>query len=636
MKIFGIVILLLCFFVSADEDKVYIESEGFFILSKNNGERVKAFYLYKMMSYTEQDILLDHVRTDLLETSDRNYHFLEEILQKKRKSSEVLYVLISPETNFLEILPPYHHQEGKNLIFEVKNGESQEKEFFSFQIYEVSENEDKESKYLSVHGRLLQLFPRSPVEILIRQEEEREKEKTQEVPEEITRETLFQATPKSNLGNSHYPISFVYSDWEKEVVEKYGKMFIARYNEHLYRDLPPIKEVLGEVPENKILKSLIAQNKSRALDLVKEALQNDPQRAQWSIIAQCSSFSSEDLTDLLIDIAMNDPSPTDRAWAIKEIAKKDTPEVRETLKHCLFDISFSIRLMAGELLSQKEKIANGILFVPYSPKNPFQYYFLEEALHRILPQATVREFTQSPYTEKVQKISHQDPYLLENLCALARSRSKNPIAAMVLYLNGNPEEKSQAFHVLEGVLLEQGKYPDLYHSLEFWLRCDIIHTWQYTSPEQVQKLYDSFRNHLQTYSSEKNLLLITLAYSFEAFTNHNLVKELASIREIKTNNYDLYCGACMALAAKEDKEAFPSLIHLLSLRKEPFVQVAIDVLERLTGLETPGRPRDLGVIHNLGAPKASWNADKAYQHWKDWYSKNKENLVYQEGKFVVK
>ncbi|MBT9583726.1 hypothetical protein IV102_10265 [bacterium] len=123
---------------------------------------------------------------------------------------------------------------------------------------------------------------------------------------------------------------------------------------------------------------------------------------------------------------------------------------------------------------------------------------------------------------------------------------------------------------------------------------------------------------MQEYSAAKEPLLIALAYAMGPLKHQPAVPVLARFRDLQTNNYDVYTSAALSLAQMRSDEAYPSLLHVLELKRRPFSDLACENLEELTGLTTPGKPKNLGVLHNLGLPEEEQYLTKAAQFWRQW------------------
>lgn len=452
-------------------------------------------------------------------------------------------------------------------------------------------------------------------------------------------ETILNATPKDSVNLSHFPVPFIYGDWEKAVTARFGRMSLAQYNENLYEELPPTKDEEQPVPVNSALRSLIQSNKTKASDVIESVLKQNTSRPKWSVIAATEQFKSQRFVEPLINIAKNSSSPTDRAFAYKALSKYDSKESIEAIKYGLFDNNYSIQLLCMNLLGDKRFLpGNMLVLLPHQPVNPFQFYFLEEALKKLLPKENPQSFFRLPLESRTKLVETAHPGLLQQYLDLALLTPKRASAAMSIYTFGNRAQSADAFATLRDILLEQGKHEDVYHSESFWLRCRIYEIWQSAKGVNREVLADALKQEVQKYSKDRELFLLALTYAFEKNPVKDVLPALASLKDIKTDNYDVYTGAALSLAAAGDPAVFPSWLHVLSLKRQPFCIVAIRSLEGITGITTPGKPPDEGILANLGVPEQEMDPSKAHAFWSRWYAKNKGKLLFDTKKkrFVVR
>lgn len=443
-------------------------------------------------------------------------------------------------------------------------------------------------------------------------------------------EAIYAASPTSTdtARFSHFPVPLVYAEWEAEVMERFGRMAIAATNRHLYQDLPPIKAEDEGVPSNPAIEKLFSEGETHAAEILLAALGADPARPQWSLIAALARVPGDAPVEALVRIAAADPDPTDRAFAVKDLARRGGPKAKKALRAALLDDHQSVRLLAAQGLGALgDGLGDMALLTPIRPENPFQLLFLEKALGRVIPGADVWEFIRLGWRDRYEKVKTAKPALVNAYRNRVVDSRDRPFGAMMTWLLGTEGQAARALAALEDVLLSQGRRPESLNSPEFRLRTVIIQALRQSSDARGQLLAALLAKHLADFSEEKAPLVIALAYTFESCRVPDVVPHLARIRDLKTANPDVYMAAGAGLAGQKSEEAFPSLVHVLGLGKEPFATVAVRHLERLTGLETPGKPRDVGALGNLGLPQDPLDVGRAHRFWKEWYEATQGRLV---------
>ncbi len=451
-------------------------------------------------------------------------------------------------------------------------------------------------------------------------------------------EKILAASPGSTGTMSHFPVPFIYAEWEAPVVKRYGRMSLAKFNQRLYEDLPPFKAENQPVPVNSELAPLMEKDKSAATELALQALASYAYKPVWSVIAATERIRCEKFVQPLITIAHNDPNATDRAFALKELAQYRNALALEQLHESLFDDSQSVRMLVVELLSVRgDQSGDPAILSSDRLLNPFRMFFMENALKRIFPDGSVQPstFFNMELPDQIKLVRKKAPELLDQFLQLAEKYKEKPLASLTLFSMGTDEQAQSALKVLSAELVKQGKQPDRFHGSSFYVRSSIISCLQEATGAKYQMIEQLFLQQSSSYSPDRDIILLALAYSLNHSTDPSVLEKLAAIRNIKTDNYDLYVGAAEALTNSHSKEAFPSLLHILSLKREPFCTVATRDLKKLTGLSTPGTPEDLGMLHNLGVPEGNLDIDKALKFWTDWWQHHKDSLTYDKttGKF---
>ncbi|MBS2039859.1 hypothetical protein JST97_33045 [bacterium] len=419
-------------------------------------------------------------------------------------------------------------------------------------------------------------------------------------------DALYWASPGTTLNFSHFPVPFAYSDWEAEVVKRYTQNMIAARNEQLREDLPPCKPLNGKIPSNPALPS----------PCWVEALTAKPEESQWSLLTADSPDPG--WLAAVQKVARLDPNPTDRAFALQRLVGQKDAESHAVLREALFSDNFSLRLLALELLAaQGDTVGDAMVTLPNQIQHPFQLLFCDNALQR-LHAPNFRAWMKLDTAERVKAIPSGS---LSAYLTLAESNSTRPAAALALYVLGTPSQAALALPTLTGELLAQGKQKDEYHSEAFYLRGDIIKAWR-DRMDQAPALKVLLRQNLDAYSPEREPLLIALGYSMGPLNESSAAPVLARFRTVTTDNYDFYTSAALSLAQLGSTEAYPSLLHVLKLQRHPFSDLACDALEELTNVQTPGKPKDMGVLHNLGLPKEELDLAKASAFWENWLQKH--------------
>lgn len=415
-------------------------------------------------------------------------------------------------------------------------------------------------------------------------------------------DALYWASPGTTHNYSHYPIPFAYANWEAEVVKRYSPNMVAARNEQLQEDLPPYKPMNSKVPGNPALPSTYWV----------EALTAKPEEPQWSLLT--IDCPDPGWLSAVQKVARQDPNPTDRAFALQRLAGQKDGESRAVLRESLFSDNFSLRLLALELLAaQGDTVGDALVTLPNQVQHPFQLLFCDNALQR-LRAPNYRSWMKLSTAERVKAISSES---LTSYLSLAERTSSRPAAALALYVLGSPSQASLALPTLTAELLAQGRQKDEYHSEAFYLRGDIIKAWS-DRTDQASALKALLQQNLDAYSPEREPLLIALGYSMGSLNETSAVPTLARFRSLATNNYDVYTSAALSLAQLGSSEAYPSLLHVLKLQRHPFSDLACDALEQLTNVQTPGKPKDMGVLHNLGLPKEELDLAKASVFWENW------------------
>ena len=171
------------------------------------------------------------------------------------------------------------------------------------------------------------------------------------------------------------------------------------------------------------------------------------------------------------------------------------------------------------------------------------------------------------------------------------------------------------------------KKPADHRSPEFQIQSDLVDVFQQSTPAQFLAIQKIFKTNLREFSEEKEALLTTLAYAQSLSDAPDLADDLLRVRDMQTRNKDLLMGAALALAHHKSPQAIPSLIQILSMRSDAYTVVAIQTLEKLTGIETPGVPRPDPKTGQYD-PKAVWNVQAAYDFWRKWIQNQDHDLKY--------
>lgn len=439
----------------------------------------------------------------------------------------------------------------------------------------------------------------------------------------------------------HYPVPYIYEEWIQEVIERFDVTSIAQFNEHLYEDIPPCKNIHPPsegFPENSVLQELINTDPELATKVVLKILSTEQTESKLLAIDACQHLTSSEFTNHLVYITRKALNRTDRAFAYREIVRRQELDLGEILKEGLFDDYHSIRLLCMEWLVDTDvQVGDYTIIVPIQPRNPFHYYFLERALSRLLPGTAFENFFNQPHRQQVEMLHQKNGIGLTEYLNLALHYRYKPFASMVIYLLGNEEQAIDAIRVLEQELLEQGRQrqkqqKDKYHSQGFWVGTDMIQAFQAGSQNRLDYLVRLLSKHVQEYSPEKDKLLSALTYVFQFAPHPKVEQTLVEMQNLKTDYYDLYMGAAAGLAGLKSPQAFPALLKILLDERQPFASLAIKHLETLTGIETPDKPDDLGILHNIGLPKIPISPERAYKFWHNWYQKNKDNLKFDDNK----
>ncbi|MHC4471499.1 MAG: SUMF1/EgtB/PvdO family nonheme iron enzyme [Planctomycetota bacterium] len=450
-------------------------------------------------------------------------------------------------------------------------------------------------------------------------------------------ERIYAATPESTAGFSHFPVPLIYADWEAEVVGRFGRMSLAGANRHLYEDLPPAKAENEPVPENTVLAKLFAEEEDRAARVLVAALGADPKRPQWSLIAACARVPGDGPVEALVRIAGNDPNSTDRAFAVKELFRRGGERSKEALLAALLDDNQSVRRVAAHGLAKiGEELGDMIVLSPLEPQNPFHLLFLEKALGRVLPGTDVREYVGLDWHDRHAKVRAAKPALCERFGKWMLDQRARPFGAMMTWLLGTEEQAVEALATLEALLFAQGGRPDTYHSPDFWMRAAVIQALLPSRDGRVKLLAALLAKHVGSFGEAKAPIVIVLSYVFERCREPSAIPHLAKVRSLSTRTPDVYMAAAAGLKGQRSEEALPSLAHVLGLGKEPFATLAVRHLESLTGLNTPGKPRDVGMLGKLGLPQEPLDIQRSHLFWREWYeaSRGRLKLDPASGRFV--
>lgn len=250
----------------------------------------------------------------------------------------------------------------------------------------------------------------------------------------------------------------------------------------------------------------------------------------------------------------------------------------------------------------------------FQVRHPFHLLFAENQLKRLGVSLRYREWSKLTTAERLKSLPA--PALTRYLEAAERYQ-QYPAAALVKYSLGSQAQANQALKPLCQTLLAQGQEQDEYHSEAFWLRGDIILAWR-SRPDQAEALSILLKENLRSYTPQREPLLIALAYAMGPLKQTAAIPTLAQFRQLQTDNYDLYTSAALSLAQMGADEAYASLLHVLELKRRPFSDLACENLEQLTGVTTPGKPKDMGILNNLGLPEEHQDLEEAATFWRQW------------------
>lgn len=417
-------------------------------------------------------------------------------------------------------------------------------------------------------------------------------------------DALYWATPGTTLFWQHDPVPFVYGPWQADVLGRYSRNLIVARNEQLFEDLPPYRPLDEPQPEH----PLLAQ---APLTLKIQALTARPEESQWALLAE--KRREPEWLAAARQVAEQDPSLTDRAFALISLA--DDVESRPLLEGALFADSLSLRLLAGELLGSRGFTAGDAMAVlPLQIRHPFHLLFAHNQLKRMNVSQSYGAWSRLDTAERRKGLPAA---AISSYLEAAERHGEQPAAALALYSLGSPAQARQALKALCRTLLAQGQEPDVYHSPAFWLRGDIILAWR-SRPDQGDALVSLLQENLQAYAPEREPILIALAYAMGPLQQRASIPTLARFRDLKTDNYDVYTSAALSLAEMKAGEAYASLLHVLELKRRPFSELACQNLEELTGVTTPGKPKDMGILTHLGLPEEHQDLEKAAAFWRRW------------------
>lgn len=456
------------------------------------------------------------------------------------------------------------------------------------------------------------------------------------VPDSLLQKAFESAPCKGDLA-SHFPIPLVFAEWEDTVTKVYGRNMLAKCNEHIYRDLPPCKAERVPIPKNDFLDSIISKNSALAREIILAGLNTPPEQDQWTFINACKDLKDSAFIGPLIKIAASDPFKTDRAFAYLVLSKYSFSGKNEILRGGLFDNYATIRLLCMELLKNEGDSLYYIAAInPTYLKNPFQMFFYDNSYKILFPNEKNRKFTRKPYNEKVgilkERIGESVPYIID----LANKYNKKPYAQMILYIYGSDEEKKNALTYFTRLLIEHGKLKDSFWSDEFWIRNDLIETLTLNDEKYLREILSIIDNTISAYSKEKDQLLITLCYVFNFCKISGVPEVLKKISSIKNAHPDLYLAAAQSLAFQKSKYAFTMLLQVMNMKKMPFFELAMNHMEELTRITTPGKPEDQGILHNIGLPKEEYKYDEIIKFWENWYNENTEKLYLDDSDGIFK
>jgi hypothetical protein len=464
----------------------------------------------------------------------------------------------------------------------------------------------------------------------------------------------FDAEPLRRALWSHFPVPLVFAPWEAVVTARYTRTGLMQFNETAYVDLPPcVGEQLQralqadpENPHNAFLENLLKEDKTYASNVILAMLRADPRKRQWSAIDAIGGYRSEEIQKALIQIAGKDPDATDRAFALRQLADYDTKDAEDALLAGAFDERPSIRAFCMQLLARKGNfVVDPNALIRSRMTYAFPMYFREAALLRLLPQLTAKDifqheeadqfgfalvsngpFLQKTTPEQIDATRAVAPQKLTTFTKLAAAHLPKLGAAEALYVLGDEASAKAAITVMKDVLVKQDTSPKKEEYNAFAVRTGIIEALQSGGITQQKLLAAELQAVLPAYDKSQDMWLIALCYGLEGTTDEQTLQALAQIKDLQVQQPDLYVGAAGTLAKANSPLAFPSLLHILSLKIEPFATVAGRTLTELTGIAGPGDARTDGVLEKIGVPTQWQNADTNYKFWQGWYEKNRHRL----------
>jgi hypothetical protein len=138
-------------YVSTIETKIPIHKSEIinenYRLFKINNEQEKDEMILFLMKLTNSTYDMKHESFKLIMI------VVNQILSVRKYNEELVYIILSPKTNNLEIKQPYYYLDDKNLIFEVIESDKKENEYYSLRIYIVKKNEDIYKKVLKIDDK---------------------------------------------------------------------------------------------------------------------------------------------------------------------------------------------------------------------------------------------------------------------------------------------------------------------------------------------------------------------------------------------------------------------------------------------------------------------------------------------------
>ncbi len=429
-------------------------------------------------------------------------------------------------------------------------------------------------------------------------------------------------------GPTPVPVPLIYEDWEEIVARRFSPDGFMEHQEKLLEDLPPARPYNSATPINEGMQQAVRENRDQAVQLAIEALDQVGPGNAWSILAATGRLADQTLLPSIKRIALESPSATDRAFALKQLAYYSDPSINQVLISALFDDAQSIRILVMELLASRgDHLGDPGIVLSDGLINPFRAYFIEQALCRFFGKSMPDpwSFFSMPIEARFQKLQERTPALCHRYMQAAEQLKNRPIAALLLFCLGSDSQSRSALDTLVTTLSEQGRRPDTFHGPDFFLRCCIIPSFQQLSKDRSAWLEKTFIKHVSEYRNEYDMLLLTLSFGLSHASERGIAA-LTKVRELVTDNYDLYMSAAEMLGRLGSVEAFPSFIHILELRREPFCTVAALSMSNLTGVVTPGcKPPDMPQPGRL-------NLDQIFQFWNGWFNANKDRLRYDPAK----